>query len=112
MGNVSAGSYRRSDWTCNSSYHADRLEKNGRKRANPFKWKNSRHDHFVCVWSTFIWNRYVLMHGIRKNGTWCCDRTCRNYRIADVNSINKRIKIKIIENIIYAKDTAYRMKIL
>ena len=29
MGNVSAGSYRRSDWTCNSSYHVDRMEKNG-----------------------------------------------------------------------------------
>ena len=54
----------------------------------------------------------IGMHGIRKNGTWCCDRTCRNYRIVDVNSINKRIKIKIIENIIYAKDTAYRMKVL
>ena len=41
-----------------------------------------------------------------------CDRTCRHYRTVNVNSIDQRIKIKIIENIIYAKDTAYRMKIL
>lgn len=112
MGNVSAGSYRRCDRTCNSSYHVDRMEKNGRKRANPFKWKNSRYNHFIYLWSTFIWNWNVFMHGIWKNGTWCCDRTCRHYRTVNVNSIDQRIKIKIIENIIYAKDTAYRMKVL
>lgn len=46
------------------------------------------------------------------NGTWCCDRSYWHHRTVNVNSIDKRIKIKITENIIYAKDTAYRMKIL
>ena len=53
------------------------------------------------MWKNFM---YLLF--------WCCDRTYRHYRTVNVDSIDQRIKIKIIENIIYAKDTAYRMKIL
>lgn len=56
--------------------------------------------------------RKINMKKSNFNGTWCCDRTYRHYRTVNVKSIDQRIKIKIIENIIYAKDTAYRMKIL